>query len=185
MTEVRATLADRLRERLPEIQGAVATRVNAISDPRDVADPAYLEGLSAAGAAAVEYRLAVLEAGERQAPTVPAVLLAQARLDARDGVPLDTVLRRYYAGSTLFAHFLAEEAERAEVPSALLRRLLGEQATLGDRLSPRSAPSTHARQRTGPAAPRSGGASASNGCSPVSSSTAPSSTMTSTLTTSP
>lgn len=130
----RMALGERLRERLPEIQAAVATRVYAISDPHDVSDPAYPQGLSGALAAAVEYRLDVLEAGERNAPTVPPVLLAQARLDARDGVALDTVLRRYYAGSTLFADALAIEAERAELPSATLRRLLAEQATLGDRL---------------------------------------------------
>jgi len=134
VTEVRAALGARLRERLPELEAAVGARVYAISDPREVADPAYVEGLNAALAAAVEYRLAVLEAGERQAPDVPAVLLAQARLDARDGVLLDTVLRRYYAGSTLFGDFVVEEAERAEVPSSVLRRLLAEQATLGDRL---------------------------------------------------
>jgi hypothetical protein len=132
--EVRMALAERLRERLPEIQAAVATRVYAISDPHDVFDPAYPQGLKGALAAAIEHRLAVLEAGERQAPPVPPVLLSQARLDARDGVSLDAVLRRYYAGSTLFADFLAKEAERAEVPSSTLRSLLAEQATLGDRL---------------------------------------------------
>ncbi|MGN6254731.1 MAG: PucR family transcriptional regulator [Solirubrobacterales bacterium] len=132
--EARSGLAARLRERLPELRGVIATRVYAISDPRDVADPAYLEALNAAVAAAIDYRLAVLEAGERQAPSVPAALLAQARLDARDRVPLDAVLRRYHAGNTLFGDFLVEEAERAEVPSSTLRRLLGEQATLGDRL---------------------------------------------------
>jgi hypothetical protein len=127
-------LASRLRERLPEIQVAVATRVYAISDPRDVSDPAYLEGLNAALAAAIDHRLEVLEVGERRAPAVPAALLAQARLDARDGVSLDTVLRRYFAGNALFGDFLVEEAERAEVPNSTLRRLLGVQATLGDRL---------------------------------------------------
>lgn len=134
LPEVRAALAARLRERLPELRGAIATRVYAISDPRDVADPAYLEKLDSALVAAIDHRLAVLEAGERQAPPVPPVLLAQARLDARDGVPLDTVLRRYFAGTTLFGDFLVEEAERAEVAAPNLRRLLGEQATLGDRL---------------------------------------------------
>lgn len=132
--EVRSALVPRLRERLPELQGAIATRVYAISDPHDVADPAYLQGLNAALAAAIDHRLAVLEAGERQAPPVPPVLLAQARLDARDGVSLDTVLRRYFAGNTLFENFLLEEAERAEVPSSALRHLLGVQATLSDRL---------------------------------------------------
>lgn len=127
-------VASRLRERLAEVEAAIATRVYAISDPRDVADPAYLQGLNAALAAAVDYRLAVLEAGERHAPAVPLVLLAQARLDARDAVSLDTVLRRYLAGNAVFGDFLVEEAERAEVPASVLRRLLGEQATLGDHL---------------------------------------------------
>ncbi len=134
LDEARSALAARLRERLPEIQAAIATRVYAISDPHDVADPAYLQGLNVALAAAIDYRLAVLEVGERRAPAVPPVLLAQARLDARDGVSLDTVLRRYFAGNALFGDFLVEEAERAEVPSSALRRLLGAQATLGDRL---------------------------------------------------
>jgi hypothetical protein len=133
-SETRVDLAARLRGRLPELQAAVATRVYAIGDPHDVSDPAYLEGLNAALAAAVEHRLAVLEVGERRAPAVPEVLLAQARLDARDGVPLETVLRRYFAGNSLVGDFLVEEAERAEVPSSELRRLLAEQATLGDRL---------------------------------------------------
>jgi hypothetical protein len=131
---VRADLGARLRERLPDLQAAVATRIYAISDPRKVTDPGYLHGLNEAVAAAIEYRLGVLEGGERRAPDVPAVLLAQARLDARDGVPLDTVLRRYFAGNALFGDFLVEEAERAEVPSAALRPLLAAQATLGDRL---------------------------------------------------
>jgi len=133
-TEVRAALAERLRERLSELQGAVATRVYSISDPRTVADPAYMQGLNDALAAAIEYRLAVLEAGERAAPPIPNELLAQARLDARDGVSLDTVLRRYFAGNVLFGDFLVNEAERAEVPSSVLRSLLATQATVGDRL---------------------------------------------------
>ena len=129
-----ADLAARLRERLPELEAAIATRVYAISDPREVSDPAYLEGLNAALVAAIEHRLVVLEVGERRAPAVPPALIAQARLDARDGVPLDTVLRRYFAGNALFGDFLVEEAERAEMPSSDLRRLLAAQATLGDRL---------------------------------------------------
>jgi hypothetical protein len=132
--EARSVLAARLRDRLPELKAAIATRIFAISDPRKVADPAYLQGLEAALAAAIDHRLAVLELGERHAPPVPTALLAQARLDARDGVPLDTVLRRYFAGNALFGDFLVEEAERAEVPSPALRRLLAAQATLFDRL---------------------------------------------------
>lgn len=132
--KVRSELSLRLRERLPELRAAVATRIYAISDPHGVPDPAYLQGLNGALIAAIDYRLAVLEAGEQHAPAVPAPLLSQARLDARDGVPLDAVLRRYFAGNALFGDFLGKEAARAEVPSSVLRRLLGEQATLSDRL---------------------------------------------------
>ena len=149
-------LAARLRARLPELKAAIATRVYAISDPRDVADPAYLQGLNAALAAAIDHRLTVLEVSERHAPAVPPVLLAQARLDARGGVSLDTVLRRYVAGNALFGDFLVEEAERAEVPSSVLRRLLGAQATLSDRLLA-AVSAEHAREaknRPGSAAER-------------------------------
>jgi hypothetical protein len=132
--EVRAALGTRLRERLPEIEGAIATRIYAISDPRVVSDQTYLQALNEAVAAATSYRLAVLEASARQATPIPTVLLGQARLDARDGVPLDAVLRRYAAGTSLFATFLAEEAERVGVPSSLLRSMLAAQAALGDRL---------------------------------------------------
>ncbi len=134
LDEARSAVAARLRDRLSEIKAAIQTRVYAISDPHDVADPAYLQDLNAALAAAIDHRLAVLEAGERQAPAVPPILLAQARLDARDGVSIDAVLRRYFAGNALFGDFLVEEAERADVPSSALRRLLAAQSTLGDRL---------------------------------------------------
>lgn len=157
MRDVRSALVVRLRERLPQLQEAIGTRIYSISDPHEVADGGYLDGLNAALAAAVDFRLAVLEVGERRAPAVPEVLLAQARLDARDRVPLDTVLRRYFAGNALFGDFLVEEAERAEVPPSTLRRLLAEQATVGDRLiaavsaeharEMKSRPSTSAERR--------------------------------------
>jgi hypothetical protein len=132
--EARTLLASRLRERMPEIETAVATRVYSIQDPGEVPDPAYRDGLRAAVPAAIELRLVGLELGEKRVPEVPAALLAQARLDARDGVSLDTVLRRYVAGNALFGDFLSDEAERAGVPAPMVRQLLGEQATLVDRL---------------------------------------------------
>jgi PucR-like helix-turn-helix protein/diguanylate cyclase with GGDEF domain len=146
-TEVGRVLASRLRERRPEIEAAVATRIHSISDPHDIADPAYLQGLEAAIVAAIEYRLDVLERGERGAPVVPAALLAQARLDARDGVALETVLRRYFAGTSLFADFLVKEAERAGIPASRLPLLLGAQATICDRLIA-TASAEHAREVT-------------------------------------
>jgi len=116
------------------LEASLATRVYAIADPREVADPTYLHSLNGALTAALEYAVAVVELGERRAPGVPPALLAEARLAARAGVPLDTVLRRYVAGNALLGDFLAEEAERADVSSATLRRLLRRQATLFDRL---------------------------------------------------
>lgn len=61
LDEACAALASHLRERLPELRGAVATRVYSISDPYEVADAAFLEGLNAAIPAAIEYRIAELE----------------------------------------------------------------------------------------------------------------------------
>jgi hypothetical protein len=95
--EIRVLLTALLRERRGDLEAAVATRVRAIDDPAAVTDPAYAEGQMRALVAAVEYSLAPLEGGERRPPSMPAEILAQARLDARDGVPLYTVTRRYLA----------------------------------------------------------------------------------------
>lgn len=134
INEVRSVLASRIRERLPELRGDIATRAYAIADPRQVADPAYLPRLDGAIEAAVDHRIAAFEAGDRETPDVPPALLAQARLDARDGVSLDTVLRRHTAGNAVFEDFLVKEAGAADVPHATLRRLLSAHATLGDHL---------------------------------------------------
>ncbi|HEU4393518.1 MAG TPA: helix-turn-helix domain-containing protein [Solirubrobacterales bacterium] len=134
LDEAYSTLASRLRERLPELEAAIATRAYAISDPSEATDPAYVHGLRAALTAALEYGLAAIELGERRGPSVPPALLAEARLAARAGVTLDTVLRRYIAGNAIFGDFLVEEAERADVSNSAVRRVLRRQATLFDRL---------------------------------------------------
>src|SRR5271156_3855232 len=120
-TESRESLGASLRVRLPELRAAVATRVRAFDDPAAVPDPAYREGLEAALPAAVGYAIDCLEAGDARRPEVPIEVLAQARLDARDRVPLDTATRRYLAVNALFGDFLAEEAERVGVAGATLR----------------------------------------------------------------
>ncbi len=129
-----SVLASRLRGRLPELEAAIATRVHAIADPREVADPSYLHSLNSALTTALDYALVAIELGERRAPGIPPALLAEARLAARAGVPLETVLRRYVSGNALLGDFLVEEAERAEIPTPVLRRLLRRQATLLDRM---------------------------------------------------
>ena len=110
------------------------TRVYAISDPSEAPDAEYMEGLRAAVAAAVAYGIAVVERGEERSPQLPSALRSQARLAARNGVSLDTVLRRYFAGHALVGDFLIEEAERGDLDAAPLQRLFRTQATLLDRL---------------------------------------------------
>jgi len=128
-------LAERLRARRGEIEQAILPRIHAISDPKEAADPDYAIGLRAAVSAAIDYALASLERGEDQAPKIPVLLLAQARMAARNGVSLDAVLRRYFAGQALLGDFLLEEAERDEaLRGPTLKRLLRSLAATLDRL---------------------------------------------------
>jgi len=130
-----AAIAARLRERRAEIEQATLTRVYAVSELPRGGGPEYAEGLRAAVVAGIEYGLAGIERGDAGAPPVPEALLAQARLAARSGVSLDTVLRRYFAGHTLLEDFMVEEAEREEMlDPAELKRLLRSQAAIVDRL---------------------------------------------------
>jgi PucR C-terminal helix-turn-helix domain/GGDEF-like domain len=134
----RAELSARLRERRGEIEQAVLTRAFAVTDTSDPVDlesldPEYLQGLRAAIGVAVDFGLEVIERGEERAPPPPPVLLAQARLAARYGIGLDTVLRRYSAGYVLLTDYLVEEAGRQGLRGAELQRLLRAQAVL-DRL---------------------------------------------------
>jgi hypothetical protein len=100
-----------VRARRDEIEGAIRTRVDAISDP-SVLDAPYVEGLRAAIGAALDYALAAIESGGKDAPPVPDALLTQARVASRNGVSLDTILRRYFAGYTLMCDFLVQEAQQ-------------------------------------------------------------------------
>jgi hypothetical protein len=118
---------------MAEIEQAALERVWAIGGPRR-AEPAYAEGLRAAVSAALEYALAAIARGSERPAPVPLELRAQARLAARSGVGLDTVLRRYCAGSALLGDHLIEAAEEAELPAAELKRFLRAQAAGLERL---------------------------------------------------
>ena len=126
-------VAQRLRERRLEIEQAILTRVHAVSELPATGGPEYAEGLRAAVGAAVDYGLEGIERGEEGASHPPDLLLAQARLAARSGVSLDTVLRRCFAGHTLLGDFLVQEAGRDLGPVGL-NRLLRSQAAVVDRL---------------------------------------------------
>ncbi len=135
LDDPRAGLHARLQARRLEIEQAVLTRVYAVSDPAETSAPEYVDGLRAAVCAAVEYGLAVVVCGEERPPPVPAALLSQARVAARNGVDLDVVLRRYFAGYALLGDFLIGEAERdGLLDGPMLKRLLRTQATIFDRL---------------------------------------------------
>jgi PucR C-terminal helix-turn-helix domain len=130
-----AELADRLRERLPEIEGAIFARMVSVADPAEVEDPEYVAGLREAVRAGIAYGLAAAEDGDALPEPIPLPLLAQARAAARLGISLDVVLRRYFAGYTLFAEFIVEEAEKqGPVGAEESRRLSRAQAPLFDRL---------------------------------------------------
>lgn len=122
------------------------TRIHAVADPGEVADPAYAQGLRASVGSAIEYGLIAVERGEERAPPVPGALLAQAGAAARHRVGLDTVLRRYFAGYTVFSDYLVREATATGLLERLgINRLLADQAALLDRLV-RSISSEYARQ---------------------------------------
>jgi hypothetical protein len=125
----------RLRARRTEIEAALFARVCSVADPGVSDDPDYTQGLRSAVASALDYALAVIDQGDRRAVPVPLELLAQARLAARSGVNLDTVLRRYFAGFALLGNFLVQEAQDDGLQHREeLQGLLGLLSTLLDHL---------------------------------------------------
>ncbi|HET7485865.1 MAG TPA: helix-turn-helix domain-containing protein [Solirubrobacterales bacterium] len=128
-------IAAALRDRRGEIEQAILARAQALSEPPPRGGAEYAEGLRAAVSAGLEYGIEGIERGDQDPAPVPEALLAQARLAARFGVSLDTVLRRYFAGHTLLEDFMVQEAERSEsLDPAELKRLLRSQAAVVERL---------------------------------------------------
>jgi PucR-like helix-turn-helix protein/diguanylate cyclase with GGDEF domain len=134
--DAREGLHARLSARWPEIEEAVLTRVFSVDDPSEsLADTEYTEGLREAVKASLRYGLAAVKLGEERSPPVPPVLLTQTRVAARSGVSLETVLRRCFAGNTLFVDFIVEEAEAGGyLEREGLQGPLRIQATVFDRL---------------------------------------------------
>lgn len=129
---VRASLVERLRARREEIEEAIMVRVNAVSNSSPPSDPVYRDGLRSTVTAALDYGLEAVGRGWTRPTPIPAALIDQARLAARNKVGLDTVLRRYLAGYTLLGDFIVEEAERETVDGTSLKRLLRSQAAVLD-----------------------------------------------------
>jgi hypothetical protein len=134
LVKARGDLADRLRARREEIERAIATRVFAISEPSEIGDPDYVEGLRDALDVALEFAFSAIERGERRAPALPPALPAQARMAARNGVALDIVLRRYLAGYSLLLEYAIEEAASSSLTGSDLQSAIRGQAAVFDRL---------------------------------------------------
>jgi hypothetical protein len=135
LEEQRAAVAVRLRERQPEIEQAVMARVQGIASPSESDDPEYLAGLHAVLIAAVDFSLTVVERGEERAPPIPAAFLTQAKMAARNGVELEIVLRRLFAGYGVLGEFVIDEsASGAPMGEKVLSRLIRGQAALFDRV---------------------------------------------------
>lgn len=124
-----------LKVRRSEIEEMTFARITGISDTSAKRDPEYVEGLREAVSLALDYGLSGIESGGAMAGSPPAALLEQARLAARSGVCVDTVLRRYFAGCLQ----LGELAIRAQEEGVLarnrdLKRVLQINSLLFDRL---------------------------------------------------
>jgi hypothetical protein len=130
-----AELNERLGARKDEIEQLALARIRSMADPNESPDPAYAEGLRSAVGAALDFGIEAVGRSEQHPPPIPTVLLSQARLAARHGVALETVMRRYVAGYTLLGDFLIEEsANCGPLDAASLKRLLRILASLLDRL---------------------------------------------------
>ncbi|HEX3238518.1 MAG TPA: helix-turn-helix domain-containing protein [Solirubrobacterales bacterium] len=109
--KTRAELAERLLIRRPEIEDAFLTRASAIGALEDVDDVEYQDGFRRAVYAAFDFTVSIIER-EGETPPIPMALLSQARLAARNSVGLDTILRRYFAGSALLDSFVVSEIDQ-------------------------------------------------------------------------
>lgn len=131
LKQVRVELSDQLRERFAEIEGTILARVRALAEPDESEDLEYRAGLRAAVAESVNFALTIVERGEQSEP-MPGGVSDQARRAARNGIRLDTLLRRYAAGERLMGEFILEEADR--FPSEAIRQILRAQGPYVDGL---------------------------------------------------
>lgn len=128
-------LCARLSARRLEIEQAVLIRISAVSSPADTENGNYGSGLRSAVSAGVGHGLAGIELGEDQAKPIPLTLLSQTRQAARNGIGFDVLLRRYFAGYTLFGDFILQAVnDGVALRGSALRRVLHAQAALFERL---------------------------------------------------
>ena len=126
-----------MRARHPEIEAAILARVRAVSGSVGIEDAEYQAAQSSTVAAVVDYSLTCIERDEEWSEPIPSAATAQARRAARNGVSLDTIVRRYIAGHRLLGEFIGDEADNSGLSShgSALRHLCRTQEALLERLT--------------------------------------------------
>ncbi len=139
--QARAQLLVRVRAQRPLLAQEILTSLPPAPEGSPASeDSEYMAGLASSVGAALDHALLAIERGSGRGALIPPVLVAQAHRAARAGVSVETVLRRYLAGSTLLADRIVREAERCEPPctGVVLREVLAIQGTLLDELMART-----------------------------------------------
>ncbi|HEU4393309.1 MAG TPA: helix-turn-helix domain-containing protein [Solirubrobacterales bacterium] len=113
------------------MEEAIFARVRPVANPTGETTIEYVHGLRAAVAAALEYGLESIERGENRSLQVPPAVSAQTRRAVRNGVSLETVLRRYRAGNRLLREFVIDSANQR--PGQALRQILRTESLQFDR----------------------------------------------------
>jgi hypothetical protein len=98
----RTELAERLRDKVPELEETIYASVDSLPGEGGDSAPIYVAGLRAAIREVILLAIEAIEADDDGDRPPPFAALAQARRAARSGVPLETVLRRYAAGERAF-----------------------------------------------------------------------------------
>jgi hypothetical protein len=130
---IRPVLAARLRARCSEIESEALSRLRTLAAPEEAVSGPRTLGSKMSVAAAVAYSIEVIEREPGEPPPLPALLLAEARSAAREGMKLQHLVRAYLAGYALFMMFVLEEAEReCFVDSKAFRQILREQVNAVD-----------------------------------------------------
>ena len=122
-----AALVSRLRAERPGLDEAIHAYMRDAAPDRGDEFVDFDQGRYVAVIAGVDYTLDGIEHGESFSEPAPPAIVAQVRRAARQGVPLDTVLRRFHAGEAKFANSITREIEcsREVDRSTSLRLIVG------------------------------------------------------------
>jgi len=110
VTHARRVLAEYLDQHRLAIEDELRNRAESVADTSAVTDPEYVAGLRGSIGAGLDYALSPLTCSEQHLPDVPAVILTQARLAARNGVRLEAIMRRCSAYRTVIKKVSIEVA---------------------------------------------------------------------------